>query len=117
MKRIFFLILFCFLLISCEGYFDYVDSVSNYVTSVSFNSGSYSVYEQGMTACYLSSEPSDSFDYYEPEFTLSDSETASITKTGANYCILTGKKAGSAVLTATLNNVKCQTVINVLANN
>lgn len=109
------LFLIPFFLCSCKNYFDYMDSVSEYCERISIQ-GVTEIYEGGFGYIYISATPSDSFDYYDAQFSLSNSDYCQIKETGENYCVVYGKKKGSCVVTAKLNTRECKGVINVIEN-
>lgn len=88
----------------------------NYVVSVSFASGSYSVYEGGMTGCYVSVNPSDSLSYYDSEFECVNNTVAKVVRQEDGYCIVQGVREGSTILKCIVGNKKAEAIINVVSN-
>ena len=112
MRRVFLVLLACFLFVSCR-YFELRDEADQSVTSVSFQRGDYSVKVGGLTGCYISSDPPEAVASFSAEFSVSDSSVARVTKEESGYCLVEGRKAGTAILKCELLNRKCEAVITV----
>lgn len=116
MKKIFLLILpAVFMLSSCENFLKFFDDKSDYVNDVQFQSENYTMNEGGLVICTLRCDPVDVFDYYDAEFSITDTETAMIKSSSDRSCTVKAVKEGSTILTASVNGHICQAVINVNA--
>lgn len=101
------------ILLSCK---QVIENADKYVETLNFQNGSYTIYEEGLTVCYVQVSPTDSFDYYDVSFDIDNPLVCEIKRTETNCCVVYGKSKGSTILTAILNGVKCYTVINVKEN-
>lgn len=116
MKKI---ILFCAVMMtvftSCSNFLKFFDDRSDYVDDVQFQSENYTMNEGGLVICTLKCEPVDVFDFYDAEFSVTDTEIAMIKSASDRSCTVKALKEGSTILTASVNGHLCQAVINVNA--
>lgn len=113
MKRTVLLFSFVFLFVSCK---DVLENSDSYVESLSFQNGSYTIYEEGMTVLNVTASPTDSFSFYSVSFDVENPLVCEIKRSGNSSCIVYGRSAGSTVVTAEMNGKSCYTVVNVREN-
>lgn len=112
MKKCFFILFMIFNLVSCDFLND-VFFQDNYLESVSFGFGSYSVEKGNETVLYVQASPSDAFEYYDTDFEVSNSLVCGITERNGNWIIVKGISKGSTIITCKMGSKECKTVVNV----
>lgn len=85
----------------------------SYADSLEFKAGKYYVDKDDITVCYVTASPSDSFDYLDVSFSLSDEKVAAVIDTGKTFCMVRGISEGSTILTAKLGNCEAKCVVSV----
>ncbi len=111
-KYILMIILGTSCLFSCS-FINKVRGEDQYVESIEFKSGKYVLYEGEAEVCYVTASPTDSFEWYETEYSIEDTSIISFEDCTDNYCIIKGIKAGTSVVTAELGGKTGKTVITV----
>lgn len=114
MKVVFSVLIFmCFIFSGCR---DLLDNTDNYVEALSFQAGSFTVYEGSMEVCNLYASPTDSFSYYVPVYAVEDTSICCVKTAEINSVVISALKEGSTLLVAQLGNRRCYAVINVKSN-
>lgn len=113
MKKIILLFLAVSLLtVSCD-FMNKIRGEDQYVENVEFKNGKYVLYEGEAEVCYLSVSPQDSFEWYETEYSIENTEVVSFEDCTDNYCIIKAKKEGTSVVTASIGGKTGKTVVTV----
>lgn len=111
-KRIFvgILILVSLFFTSCKYI---LASTDYYVETLEFKSGKYTLYVGEAEVCYVSVSPSDSFEWYETEYSVDDTEVVSFEGSTDSYCIIKALKEGTTIISATLGGKTAKAVVTV----
>lgn len=97
---------------SCK-FFEQLSKFDNYVESLEFKQGKNYVDEEDCIVLYLTVNPTDSFQYYKTEYSVSDDSIASFEECTDSYCIVRGKKEGSTIVSAKVGSRSAKTVVTV----
>jgi hypothetical protein len=92
--------------------FDAVDETQN--VAVYFNESNISVFEGGMGAFSLRIEPMDVLSYYAVDYAILNEEIAVIFRADRRGVVVSGRKEGSTVITASVGNAEAKAIINVI---
>lgn len=111
-KEIFIIALLPLLFFSCD-LMNRIKGEDQYVENVEFKSGKYVLYEGEAEVCYVAATPSDSFEWYETEYSIENTEVISFEDCTDSYCIIKAKKEGTSIVTATLGGKTGKTVVTV----
>lgn len=102
--------LLCTMFVSCTDFFG---KFENYVVDLKFETTNYNVMVDGMVGLTMTADPSDSFLYYDAEFTSSDKSIADIVDVSGKQCFVKGYKKGSVIITGKLSNKEAKCIVNV----
>lgn len=112
-KGIFFVLVILLFFSSCSLF----KSDDYYVETLEFKSGKYTLYVGEAEVCYVNAVPSDSFDFFETEYSLDNSDIVSFEGCTDSYCIIKGVKEGTAILSAELGGKVAKAAITVKDQN
>jgi hypothetical protein len=82
--------------------------------AIYFNETNVSIYKGGLGSVSIHVDPSDSLEYYDIEYSMSNEDVAVIYKADNRGVVFSGKEIGSTVLTAKLRDAEAKAVITVL---
>ena len=116
MKKLFVILItvvsFCFM--SCNPFAIFDDELDGYVESVRFQSENYMMMSGTIQICNIIVTPGDSFDYFDTEFYISNTDVAFIKSSTKKNCTIEARTKGSTIITAKVGDQDCQAVINVM---
>ena len=115
-KGIFLILVFSVLFFSCD-FMNKIKGEDQYVENIEFKSGKYVLYEGEAEVCYVAATPQDSFEWYETEYSIENTQVISFEDCTDNYCIIKAKKEGTSIVTAKLGGKTGKTVVTVRKKN